>query len=155
MKFRIMYFLNVEGWPAITQRCRRAVVIEATDLAAAEVWAKSRRAIVWAQLREDDSDPDRVFDIVFASTDIVAKVMSLDEWCALEIARAAEMDTAFAESVTACQNCGGHWHHQELEVDGLDERAAPGEPMPAGECPSCGALCQPVDATHYLGDRNG
>jgi len=49
---------------------------------------------------------------------------------------------------TECQNCGREAEEEELlpleEVRHLLERVAPGEPMPAGECRSCGALAQPV-----------
>lgn len=44
-----------------------------------------------------------------------------------------------------CQNCD--WRGPESdckEIKHLNERVASGEPMPCGECPKCGALCQPV-----------
>lgn len=48
-----------------------------------------------------------------------------------------------------CQNCGSVWEEDSLLVaKHLSLRVGPGEPMPSGECPSCGALCQPVE----LGD---
>ena len=42
-----------------------------------------------------------------------------------------------------CQDCCGLWDEDDLKLDipHLYERVAPGEPMPAGECPECGALC--------------
>jgi hypothetical protein len=47
--------------------------------------------------------------------------------------------------VSECQNCGLRWTSDELEpITGLLERVAPGEPMPSGQCSSCGALCQPI-----------
>lgn len=42
-----------------------------------------------------------------------------------------------------CQNCGERWHEEDLNP--VKERVAPGEPMPAGECPDCGAVCHEVD----------
>jgi hypothetical protein len=43
-----------------------------------------------------------------------------------------------------CQNCWGQWEYSELNpIKDIMERVAPGEPMPAGECPECGALCHP------------
>lgn len=42
-----------------------------------------------------------------------------------------------------CQNCD--WTGEEADCDpinDLQQRVAPGEPMPAGECPRCGSLCQ-------------
>ena len=45
-----------------------------------------------------------------------------------------------------CQNCSGLWHTDELHalVD-IFERVAPGEIMPSGECPDCGAVCHPLE----------
>ena len=46
----------------------------------------------------------------------------------------------------ACQNCGRVWEADELlEIADLSARVAAGEPVPSGECPACGALCQPTD----------
>jgi predicted RNA-binding Zn-ribbon protein involved in translation (DUF1610 family) len=45
-----------------------------------------------------------------------------------------------------CQNCG--WTGPQAkckEIKHLTQRVAVGEPMPAGECPKCGALCHPVE----------
>lgn len=49
-----------------------------------------------------------------------------------------------------CQNC--HRIMTEAEIQplpekGLMERVSPGEPMPYGECFSCGALVHPLDLT--------
>src|SRR3990167_2422848 len=47
---------------------------------------------------------------------------------------------------TECQNCGKAWNVDDLlPIRDIYERVAAGEPMPAGECPDCGALCQPVE----------
>lgn len=41
-----------------------------------------------------------------------------------------------------CDDCGRHHLEDDLlEVRDVFERVAPGEPMPAGECPYCRALC--------------
>lgn len=41
-----------------------------------------------------------------------------------------------------CQNCSNSFAENELrEIRNITERVMPGEIMPAGECPSCGALC--------------
>jgi len=47
---------------------------------------------------------------------------------------------------TQCANCQAYWHSDELvyPIPHLEERVAPGEPMPEGECPACGALCHAV-----------
>lgn len=48
-------------------------------------------------------------------------------------------------SHSMCQNCGEIWPNDDLGVPRrLTQRVAPGEPHPSGECPDCGALCQPV-----------
>lgn len=51
--------------------------------------------------------------------------------------------------IVECANCD--WRGEESETNGLPEqgifdRVAPGEIMPAGECPSCSAVC------HYATD---
>lgn len=32
-----------------------------------------------------------------------------------------------------------------VPIPDLEQRVAPGEPMPSGECPHCGAVCHPTD----------
>lgn len=46
-----------------------------------------------------------------------------------------------------CANCGKLWDDSDLHeiTHGIWERVAPGELMPSGECPECGALCHPVE----------
>ena len=45
-----------------------------------------------------------------------------------------------------CQNCGSGWDEDELyPLKHIHERVAPGEPMPSGECPECGAVCHPEE----------
>jgi len=47
-----------------------------------------------------------------------------------------------------CQDCGDQFRDDQVvpldQVKNLLERVSPGEPMPSGECPECGALCQPI-----------
>lgn len=44
-----------------------------------------------------------------------------------------------------CQNCDAiHPECALAPIQDLGQRVEPGEPMPSGECPDCGALCQPV-----------
>lgn len=46
----------------------------------------------------------------------------------------------------ACQDC--EWTGPEDDLEGLrhgHERVAPGESMPAGECPECGACCHELE----------
>lgn len=41
-----------------------------------------------------------------------------------------------------CGDCGKTWIEEELKpIKHLEQRVAPGEEMPSGECPDCGALC--------------
>jgi hypothetical protein len=52
------------------------------------------------------------------------------------------------EGVAECADCGGRCGESDLQrIRHLTERVLPGEPMPAGECPDCGALCHLVVAT--------
>ena len=47
---------------------------------------------------------------------------------------------------SCCQNCGTEHAENALKpVQNLTERVEPGEPMPSGECPLCGALCHRID----------
>ena len=51
------------------------------------------------------------------------------------------------DPLSDCQNCGKRWRESELrEIQDIHQRVNPGEPMPSGECPECGALCQQLDA---------
>ena len=45
-----------------------------------------------------------------------------------------------------CQNCERRFAEDELinPIPDLCQRVAPGEPMPSGECPACGAVCHPM-----------
>lgn len=47
------------------------------------------------------------------------------------------------DAVHVCQNCGAERREDQLlPIKDVFERVAAGEPMPSGECPECGALCQ-------------
>ena len=50
-------------------------------------------------------------------------------------------------SAYACQNCDfvTQDRDQLLPIRDIHQRVEPGERMPAGECPECGALCQLED----------
>lgn len=46
-----------------------------------------------------------------------------------------------------CNNCDNVWPFYRLEdIADISERVEAGGPVPAGECPVCGALCYPVEA---------
>lgn len=47
------------------------------------------------------------------------------------------------ESISECQSCGSCYPESHLNpIQDLNQRVEAGEPMPSGECPDCGALCQ-------------
>jgi hypothetical protein len=59
-----------------------------------------------------------------------------------------EVELLPGEGQSECQDCGTRWADADLRaVRHLTERVLPGEPMPSGECPECGALCQAVEET--------
>lgn len=44
-----------------------------------------------------------------------------------------------------CQDCGLIVGEKALDhIQGLTKRISPGEPVPSGQCPECGALCTPI-----------
>lgn len=50
-----------------------------------------------------------------------------------------------------CQNCSKLWEGDELEpIQNIGQRVEAGEPMPSGECPDCGALCQPLEGEVFF-----
>lgn len=54
------------------------------------------------------------------------------------------MEDEFATGVTMCRcaDCGLWWLEDRLDdIENLFERVYPGETMPHGQCPECGALC--------------
>lgn len=55
-------------------------------------------------------------------------------------------DIAYSVVHYRCENCSTGYHSiTELKpVTDLEQRVAPGEPVPVGECPACGAVVHPV-----------
>jgi hypothetical protein len=51
-----------------------------------------------------------------------------------------------SEPMHVCGNCGKQTPESKLAqiTHGFWERVSPGEIMPSGECPRCGALCRPL-----------
>ena len=53
------------------------------------------------------------------------------------------MMTTTTNSRHVCGNCGKFWDDEDVENDEIKDfwgRVSPGEEMPSGECPDCGAL---------------
>jgi predicted RNA-binding Zn-ribbon protein involved in translation (DUF1610 family) len=51
-----------------------------------------------------------------------------------------------SKEVYSCQNCDWTGSYEELgDIVDYDERVAPGEEEPTGECPECGALCHELE----------
>lgn len=52
----------------------------------------------------------------------------------------------YEDGISQCQGCGWEGDTADsVEIADLHSRVAPGEPMPSGQCPRCGALCQLVE----------
>ena len=50
-----------------------------------------------------------------------------------------------------CPNCGHACHERDATpISDIFERVEPGEIMPAGECPLCGALLESTDPDWYI-----
>lgn len=64
---------------------------------------------------------------------------------------AAKVEAApLSDHLYRCNDCLRVWRAEQLvnvgDIPGIFERVAPGEPMPAGECPKDGALCHEAPA---------
>lgn len=52
--------------------------------------------------------------------------------------------------ISRCEDCRDLIPDAEvLPARDLSQRVVPGEPMPSGECPACGALCHPAKEASY------
>ena len=88
----------------------------------------------------DENIMDRVFD--FFTADASTMSMGDDVIEHLEIYARRELKDRTQAAGVNCQNCDWTGSETDLrEAKDLFLRVAPGEPMPAGDCPSCGALC--------------
>jgi hypothetical protein len=57
------------------------------------------------------------------------------------------VDVSLDTIICACPNCDWRGLESFLKpIKDADQRVAPGEPMPNGECPHCGALCHEEEA---------
>jgi hypothetical protein len=66
---------------------------------------------------------------------------------ALDEIREAIDNDVHDDTRNKCQNCDREWPDSMLitPIPDLEQRAAPGEIMPSGECPACGAVCHLID----------
>src|SRR4051794_40201056 len=99
-----------------------------------------QKAFALAQRASEDASMDRRARNIFRA---IAHQLWLASGSESEEVRGARRAGMFR-----CQNCTEKWYRVELvnvdNIPGIHERVAPGEPMPAGECPECGALCHEV-----------
>ena len=65
----------------------------------------------------------------------------------------AQSPQRLPQCVSVCANCGRTFTDEEelAEISELWGRVLPGDTMPGGECPDCGALCYPADAEEEHG----
>lgn len=92
--------------------------------------------------------PVRTLDKTVRFVDDCEHKISLYEACP-ECARLADMATKMFAPATdrhMCQDCTRIWKLDQLKpVRDLDQRVGPGETVPTGECPKCGAVCHPAE----------
>ena len=111
----------------------------------------------------DDDQQQWFYDTVEAKTGEQAEayilalrpyVLGADSIEANELAKIAANVSSHKEPfdvtdpLAECQDCEQRTPESKLvnPIKDLAQRVAPGEPMPAGECPACGALCQEIEA---------
>jgi hypothetical protein len=88
----------------------------------------------------------RVRDTMNGNDFVVTDVSEKDDWPTLQGEHywGRVEDIEVVESGHYCQNCEWRGPAAELkDIKDYDQRVAEGEPVPSGECPECGALCQP------------
>ena len=127
---------KVEGTPAIE-------ITHPMYLASVFVYIADDNYIVESRVESTESDVNSFDD---------GPVDAIE--CAFDIFVAWLADCAWARTVekhpdpelSRCQDCQKTWSDFELvtPIPDIFERVAPGEPMPSGECPNCGSLCQPL-----------
>lgn len=87
-------------------------------------------------------EPQTLVDYLRANGDDIADVVERDPDAVREAIDALALALGLAGY---CQNCGKVYDADASlnEIHRIFERVAPGEPMPMGECPGCGALVTP------------
>lgn len=88
------------------------------------------------------------FRLVAALAEKLGLHGELDRWNTLaDSMQASGKEYAEAnEPLSKCPNCERVFPQSSLkEIQDLGQRVTAGEPMPSGECPECGALCQLVE----------
>ena len=108
-----------------------------------------------AQDRDHEWSDNSVMRCVECGHDAIAEEFEVEDgpcnkWGAdgvsLNISGACEGGCEDDEPRYECQDCGRmHAEEEMLPLKRVFERVAPGEPMPAGECCECGAVCHEVE----------
>lgn len=102
----------------------------------ASCWDALREA---ENLTEDEIETDEISGITSEVSDPSEAYTTLDQNI-IEALWSSDADGKFQ-----CQNCERLWLEDSLNpVANIEQRVEPGEPMPAGECPACGAVCHEV-----------
>lgn len=117
-----------------------------------------------AMLTEDEKrDFERVlerYEAVGAIEQVMIsepKSVPQDFDAALDEVREALIHEVDDEDMSKCQNCDLVWADSILinPIPDLSMRVAPGEIMPSGECPACGAVCHTVKKSKKAKARQG
>jgi hypothetical protein len=102
------------------------------------------------QLPKGKTANERAKDRVADASDLTRRDSSWpgekDKNVFARVASRAVREARENEGKNICQNCRKTFTEDKLAeiTHGIWERVSPGEIMPSGECPSCGALCHPV-----------
>lgn len=70
-----------------------------------------------------------------------------------EVRQALKWKVTDGDDISICPNCSRWWPNEivaQFPVKDLLARVSPGEPMPSGECPACGSLCQPAPEDYCI-----
>lgn len=81
-----------------------------------------------------------ILEMDFVTPDLVQLINETDVLMHNTI-NANKPDIIDGKHIAACQNCDWRGPRADLNpIQHIHQRVAPGEPMPAGECPRCGCL---------------
>ena len=98
----------------------------------------------------EDSESAIAFVLALRPYVISARTFAQEDIEYLTAVMARPVDFDASETLSECQNCEAINPASKLRpIEDIHQRVEPGEPMPSGECPECGALC------HELEPANG